>query len=386
MGTSVSNAAPQAGDERRDTAGRRALPIVLAAAVLLSYIAYALLVEHPGPPERAGSPMLAHWDGEWYMDIAQYGYRGGGDTNEAFRAEFFPLFPGLAAGLHAVIPFLSLDAAGVILNFAMTLIALALVDRVAAGWPLAHRCLLAVFLVTIPNAFFFVCFFGEASLALCTAIVIWGIRTPDRLLVAAIGAAVGTLARPVGVLLAIPVGLAVLLRRPKNVRDFLPVAVAGSGVPVLFTLYEALAGSPIAFLHAQFNNPEWREGVLGRHGFSGFYTTVRDALFGPGFERFGAQPIGVLMVVWVVAFAVLAWRWDRALAVGGLVMVLGPLWFQAISALARYLVPTWTAWVGGFAVVRRRRTGLAVLVLLAVAGYACNIQLLDRFTRWSFVG
>ena len=395
MGKSVANAAtpveaePDPGavaPDRGESLVRRAIPIALAGAVLLSYIAFALIPEHPGPPERAGSPMLAHWDGEWYLDIAQYGYRGGGESSETYRPEFFPLFPGLAAGVHAVLPFLSLDAAGVILNFFLTLAAVGLMVHVGASWPLAHRCLLAVFLVTIPNAFFFVCFFGEATLAFCTALVIWGIRTPDRLVVAGIGAALATMGRPVGVLLTVPVGLAVLFRKPKGWRDFVPAAVAAAGVPVLFAVYEVMAGSPIAFMRAQFANPDWREGVLGRHGIAGFYRTVHDALFGIGFEDLGAQPVGVVMVVWVVAFGLLAWRWDKAIAIGTLVMALGPLWFQAISALARYLVPTWTAWVGGFATLRHRRSGLVLVAVLVAAGYFLNLRFLERFTRWSFVG
>lgn len=361
------------------------LPVLLAAGVLGSYIAYALVQHDPPPPHRVGVPLLAHWDGQWYLDIARFAYGEGGTTNPEFRAEFFPLFPALAAGLHALLPFVSLDAAGVTVNVVLVLAAIALIDRVAAGWPLAQRCLLAVFLVTIPNAFFFVCFYGEATLAFCAALVIWGLRTPDRLLWAAAGAALGTLTRPVGFLLAVPVAL-VILRRPREPSSIAASAVVGAGLGVLFLAYEVLAGSPIAFIHAQFSNPEWRDAGLGRHGLSGAVRTFDDALFGAGFERFGSQPVGVIMLVLVLAFAALAWKWDPRLSIGALAVVLVPLWFQPLTALARYLAPTWFAWVGGFAVLRRRRGGFAALALLTVLGFAINIHLLDRFTRWVFVG
>jgi hypothetical protein len=94
----------------------------------------------------------------------------------------------------------------------------------------------------------------------------------------------------------------------------------------------------------------------------------------------------VIALALVLVFAVLAWRWDRRLSVGALAMALGPLWFQPLSALARYLVPMWFAWVAGVAVLRRRRAGVALVAVLCVLGFAGNIHLLDRFSRWIFVG
>lgn len=361
-------------------------PVLVAAGVLLAYVVYALLQNDVPPAEKAGLPVLAHWDGEWYLDIAQFGYGDGGRTNPDFRAEFFPLFPGLAAALHAVAPFVPLDVVGSALNIGLVLAGVALVDRVslAAGWSVAHRCLLALFLVTVPNAFFFVCFYAEALLAFLAAVVIWGLRR-DHLLVAAVGAALACLTRPVGFLLAVPVALTVL-RRPTARPSLVATGIVAAGMAALFTTYQVLAGSPIAFVHAQFDNPEWRDWALGRYGWSGAWRTVEDAFVGPGFEDLGSSPIGMFALVLVLAFAGLAWRWDWRFALGALVLVLGPLWFQPLSALARYLVPTWFAWVGGFAVLRRRPAGVAALAVLCALGLAANFHLLDRFARWSFVG
>ena len=361
-------------------------PVLVAAGVLLSYVVYALLQNDVPPPERAGLPVLAHWDGEWYLDIAQFGYGEGGRTNPDFRAEFFPLFPGLAAAVHALLPFVPLDVAGSALNIGLVLAGVALVDRVAlaAGWPTAHRCLLALFAVTVPNAFFFVCFYGEALLAFCAALVLWGLRS-DRLLVAAVGAALACVTRPVGFLLAVPVALTAL-RRPTAATSWAAGGIVAAGMGTLFLTYQLLAGSPIAFVHAQFDNPEWRDWALGRYGWSGAWRTVKDAFVGPGFESLGSSPIGVGVLVLVLVFAGLAWRWDWRFSVGAFAMILGPLWFQPLSALARYLVPTWFAWVGGFATLRRSRAGLAAVGVLCALGLAANFHLLDRFSRWSFVG
>lgn len=49
-------------------------------------------------------------------------------------------------------------------------------------------------------------------------------------------------------------------------------------------------------------------------------------------------------------------------------------------------MPTWFAWVGGVAVLRRRPAGVAVVATLCVLGLAANFHLLERFARWSFVG
>ena len=362
-------------------------PVLVAAAILASYVVYALLQNDVPPPERAGLPVLAHWDGEWYLDIAQFAYGDGGRTNPDFRAEFFPLFPALAAAVHTLLPFVPLDVAGSALNIGLVLAGVALVDRVglAAAWPVAHRCLLALFLVTVPNAFFFVCFYGEALLAFLAAVVIWGLRTPDRLLVAAGGAALACLARPVGFLLAVPVGLTVI-RRPTARTSRAAAGLVAAGTGALFVTYQLLAGSPIAFVHAQFDNPEWRDFALGRYGWSGAWRTVKDAFVGPGFEQLGSSPIGVGALALVLVFAGLAWKWDWRFSVGAFALVVGPLWFQPLSALARYLVPTWFAWVGGFAVLRRRPAGVAALATLCAVGLAANFHLLDRFARWSFVG
>lgn len=372
-------------DGRRRAIFAAAAPLAVAATVLFSYVVFALVQNDVPPPERAGLPVLAHWDGQWYLDIAQYGYRGEGGTNPEFRAEFFPLFPAMAAAVHALLPFVPLDVAGSGLNIVLVLAAVALVDRVARGWTLGQRCLLAAFLVTVPNAFFFVCFYGEATLAFCAAVVIWGLRTPDRLLVAAAGAALGTFARPVGILLAVPV-LLEAARRPRQRASMAAGGIVAGGLGGLLLTYHLAAGSPIAFIHAQFSNPEWRDEGLGRFGLAAAWAKVKDAFVGIGWEDFGAQPVGVLAFLLVVAFAVAAWRWDARLAIGALVMVLGPLAFQPLSALARYLVPTWSAWVGGFAAVRHRRVAMIAVAGLCAAGYACNLHLLDRFSRWMFVG
>ncbi len=377
-------AAPGAGPGRP---GRwaAALPVLLAAGVLAAYVVFALVRNDVPPPERAGLPPLAHWDGEWYLDIAQFGYGEGGRTNPAFRAEFFPLFPTLAAAIHAVLPFVPLDVAGSGLNILLVLAGVALVDRVARRWPLSQRCLLALLLVTVPNAFFFVCFYGEAVLAACAAVVIWGLRRPGGLRWAAVGAALGALTRPVGFLLAVPVLLTVL-RNPTRRASVTATATVAAGMAVLFSVYQLAAGSPIAFVHAQFGNPEWRDLGLGRYGPRGAWTTVRDAFVGPGWENFGSQPLGVIMLGVALLFAALAWRWDRRLAVGAVVLVLGPLWFQPLSALARYLVPTWFAWVGGFAAIRHSRAARVGVAAFAAFGLWCNFRLLDRFLQWSFVG
>ena len=363
-------------------------PLLVAGAVLASYVVYALLQNSVPPPEREGLPVLAHWDGEWYLDIAQFAYGEGGRTDPAFRAEFFPLFPFLAAAVHFVLPFVPLDVAGSALNIGLVLAGVFLVDRIAlsAGhlWPLAHRCLLALFLVTVPNAFFFVCFYGEALLAFCAAVVIWGLRR-DRLLVAAVGAALACLSRPVGFLLAVPVALTAL-RRPTARTSWAAGGIVAAGLATLFLVYQLLAGSPIAFVHAQFGNPEWQDLGLGADGLGGAWHHVRDAFVGPAYEGMGSSPIGVMMLVVVLVFAGLAWRWDWRLSVGARAVVLAPLPFQPLTALARYLVPTWFAWVGGVAVLRRRPAGVAVVATLCVLGLAANFHLLERFARWSFVG
>jgi hypothetical protein len=81
------------------------IPIWLVSRLLYLILTYAAAVLTPGganhreafTPDRLLT-LWQHWDANWYLSVAAGGY-----TNNPYRAAFFPLFPGLTAGVAAAI-------------------------------------------------------------------------------------------------------------------------------------------------------------------------------------------------------------------------------------------------------------------------------------------
>jgi hypothetical protein len=140
------------------------------------------------------------WDADIYARIAREGY------DRLWLTRFFPLLPALE---HALAPLTGGNPAiaGLLVSNAACLVAFALlrvlVER-EMGLEASRRALL--YLAVFPTSFFFAAAYAEApflALALGTFLALRRGHWP----VAGVCAALATLARPVGILLAVPIAI-----------------------------------------------------------------------------------------------------------------------------------------------------------------------------------
>jgi hypothetical protein len=153
------------------------------------------------------------WDGQWYLDIARFGY--GPEPVEGVQTRW-PFFPGFPAVIR-VIRELGLPDRGtaVVLNQVIFLIALAGVWRIARRYTNAGPARLAVWsLALFPGAFIFSMVYPSS---IWLALSVWAFIFVDehRDLAAAVLVTGAALVRPNGVVLA--VALVIVLRSWRRV-------------------------------------------------------------------------------------------------------------------------------------------------------------------------
>jgi hypothetical protein len=192
-----------------------------------------------------GIDVWARWDSDWYLLIAQEGYSDSPSSTPAF----FPLYPGLVAGLgrllagHYVL-------AGVLLSLAACAAAFVLLHRLALdrlGADGARRAVL--YLAFFPTALFLGAVYSE-SLYLALALGSFLLAERGRFLGAGVVAGLAMLTRPVGI--ALLPALAVLAWRSSDrPRALLGVAAAVPVAAVYPVLLGLWIGEPFAPLRAQ---------------------------------------------------------------------------------------------------------------------------------------
>lgn len=258
----------------RAWAASRALVLALAVALSLA-IGTAPRGPDPGVPdlfvlERLIDPavpsalvLLGDWDVTWYLDIARHGYAedagqvGVRDSNLAF----FPLVPGLMAGLLAlgINPFLGML---VIANLAFlgALWALhALTRRHLGDARLADRATWA--LALLPPAAYASMAYTE-GLVLACALAAALAATGGRYAVAGLLAGVAALSRPPGIIVAgLVLMMGLLDARPGRARRaVLAIAPAAVALAAFGAWMWAARGSPTLPLAAQ---AAWDRGQVG---------------------------------------------------------------------------------------------------------------------------
>jgi hypothetical protein len=198
---------------------------------------------------------LSRWDGNWYLHIAQDGYTY---TDGEFHAVAFapllpllmrilgPLFGGGADGL--------LIAGVLAANLALIAACAYLVALVRLDDDEATARRSALYLLVFPTSFFLSAVYPE-SLFLALAIASFYYARRDRWVVAGVLAALCALARPHGVLIAIPLSLEYLHQHRFVIRAIRADAV-GLVLPLVsfgaWLAYQyARFGDALAFIHAQ---------------------------------------------------------------------------------------------------------------------------------------
>ena len=142
---------------------------------------------------------LGAWDGQWYARIAEHGY----DPTIAHgnAAAFFPLYPSLVGAVHAALPFVPVQAIGVVLSngfFVAAVLVLWQLTRRRLGEAVARRVVWYVALA--PLAFVFSAVYTE-SLFLLLVVFAFLLMERGQTGWACAVAALAVLTRPVGIVL-----------------------------------------------------------------------------------------------------------------------------------------------------------------------------------------
>lgn len=154
------------------------------------------------PLNRWGERLLgiwSHWDGEWYLRIAQSGYRADDGTSA-----FFPFYPLLVKLLGWLLGGNYL-LAGVIISGGATLAALILLYELVRrdfGRETASRT--ALYLAAFPTAFFLSAIYSEGLFLALALGAFLAVRHYRNWALAGLLVALATLTRSLGILLLIP--------------------------------------------------------------------------------------------------------------------------------------------------------------------------------------
>src|SRR3954462_11210884 len=198
---------------------------------------------------------LSRWDGVWYLQIAEQGYRY---TFEGFTAmAFSPLLPGL---MRALAPLAGggsdgmLIAGAVIVNAALLAACVMLVKLVRLDFDDATARRTPLYLLVFPTSFFLSAVYPEA-LFLAFPVASFYAARRERWLIAGALASRCVLARPHGILTAPALALEYLYQRDFSPRRIgadaaalaLPVATFVGWLAFQYVRF----GDALAFIHAQ---------------------------------------------------------------------------------------------------------------------------------------
>ena len=210
---------------------------------------------------------FAQWDSDWYLDIADDGYR------EA-SAAFFPLYPGLVRALGFVLG--SHLVAGVVLSLAAAGVgawALHEIARHAAGEAVARDSVLL--LALYPTAFVFTSAYSEGLfLAFATTSFLAGLRGRPWLAGLLAGLAVAT--RLMGLAL-VPALVALFWPRTRaQIPQLAPVVLLPlMGLASVALVFDRALGDSLAFAHAQ---KFWDRAASPLGPFGGIYEGLRETV------------------------------------------------------------------------------------------------------------
>ena len=243
----------------------RLLAIPLGFAVLGYFMRlFAYLVAGWKPSIWAYPDGLCRWDCQWYVILAKNGYDPFPvpDLLDAGNWAFFPLFPGIVGGLHALSgwPVMNIaTAVSIALSIAAALVAYELFDR-----NLRAFVLYSAFLLCGPFSIYFTSFFTEVLFVLLTNCVMLALKRSNYL---AAGFFAGLLSatRIVGVFIVVAIALQWLLdyrARGGTLRGLLPevwrrpeiilaVLISPLGCFAYMAYLYHLMGDALAFQHVQ---------------------------------------------------------------------------------------------------------------------------------------
>jgi hypothetical protein len=297
----------------------------------------------------AAMDVMARWDSDWFLRIAEDGYSWPSST-----PAFFPLYPFLVAtgswvlAGHAVL-------AGVIVSLTAGAAAFALLYRLTSerlGTETARRTVL--FLALAPTSLFLGAVYSE-SLFLLLAVAAFLAAERGRFWRAGIAAGLALLTRSAGVAL-LPALVVLAWRSPDRIRAIARVAVA----PVIFASYPVLlaawVGRPFAFVEAQ--RVVWERRLSPAGPLGGIVAALQHR-----------ELLDLGIAVALIALGLVAWRRiGAAYGLYTLTSVAIPLTFVSdkmpLWSMQRFAVVVFPAFMALATVARSRRASLLTAAIL----------------------
>ena len=370
------------------------LDVALAFLVSrLTFYAAALVARGAIPEYAAGayqpwhtsSPALIdaswRWDAGWYGTIIAHGYRlVPGQNNVAF----FPLYPLLVRLVLLPFSLKWMYLAAVLVNHLTFLAALLLiwnyVERIG-GRALARRTLylLAIF----PGSFFFAAAYSESVFLLTAAGVFLALQR-ERYGLAGGCALLASLARPPGILLALPIAVVLWRRHRARLAELARHGTALLLVPLgplfLMTYFWWRFDRPLAFLSAQ--------GAWSRTHATPWWSLAKSLslITAPGTWNLHLMVVintAAVLLALVLGLALV--RREPAAAVFVLASITVPLVFAASTnpstSLARFVAVLFPIFLPLARWARHRLT----LALLTAVFLPTNFLMAALFVRWYWV-
>jgi hypothetical protein len=353
----------------------------------------------------------SHWDGEWFLYVAQVGYRPG-----EFTSPFFPLYPVLVRGLAVI--FGNYLLAGVLLSAGLSLAVFVLMYLLVsheAGERVGKRA--ALYLAVFPTSFFLAACYSESLFLALSLGAFLAVRRYSNWWLAGLLIGLAALTRNLGILLLLPLGWEWLVQhrqalvKPASGKGWrleldrlnwqplatlafilLPLAFIGS-----WLLFNGLAlADPLNFMTVQ-NNPVWnRHSSLPwqtvAHAFEIFINNFSaPAAVGPVYRE---DPNLLDLLFWLflaVTFLVVAFQvWKKRLAFAYLIYfglawllpLFSPAAKEPLLSYPRFALLVFPAFIG-LALLGERWRALHYIYLF---GATLLLGLLfARFANWYWV-
>jgi hypothetical protein len=338
------------------------VPFLASRAVL---IAVVLIVEAlPIPWDRPSfdtRPLLGGLTGHdaiYYLGIAAEGYHLEPVSGAYPDWVFFPAFP-LITRLMSVVTLGDVAVAGILVSNLALLIGLVLVATLVHANGDSPAARPTTWLVAFaPGAVAFGMAYSDSLLLAASAGAILATRRRTWWLVAVL-LAVATLSRPPGILLCIPLLVAIWQTDGRATRHLLVLAAGPIALAVFAAYQGAVLGDPLAFIHGQ---AAWN------------IAPITDATAGgapdDGSGWYIGPMVGLLIVILLAYTAMLPGLWrsriPRPEVLVGFVAFASVFLSGRLQSDARYLAAGWPfSWF----LALSRRWVLAAALVISVAGY-----------------
>jgi hypothetical protein len=299
-------------------------------AVVLLAMGVAGVVRGDWPLRRA----MSHWDGGWYLLIADAGYARGipSGAGQTSNLAFFPLYPmtvRVLADVTGISSFRTAALLNVVLGVAAAVVIWFLARQLGDG-SFADR---AVALFSFfPGSFVLTMTYSEPLMLVLSALCLWAL-VRHRWLLAGVAAAVATATRPNALALCVACGVAAVLAivQRRDWKALVAPALSPLGLIAFFVFLRGHTGDLFIWTKAQSSG--WGQ------GFDGGLAMVKAAgrqLADPGSDL--NQVTAALSLVFVVVALVLLalWKPPAALtAYAAVVIALGYL-SPALSSRPRF--------------------------------------------------